>query len=103
MENFAQIVEILNCRKYIKRYYVLHYPIDEDLVMLLGEFGEIERQYFSRYSALSKDSFSIKCEDAIQVAGALADNQVLVTLIRAYEKYLPEIEQILTAWQARQA
>lgn len=99
MDSFAEIVEILNCRKYIKRYYVMFEPTDDVLLAQLSTFGEVELHHFSKYSPLSKDVFHIKCEDAIEISGALKDVQVMVTLIREYEDYLPQIEQTLITWQ----
>lgn len=92
---------IRNCRKFYKRYYYLNYPIDQELVDELNQFGFLETYKFSDYSKKAKDIFTIKLDGYIELSGAYDDECLQVTVPIESPAIVSEIELIITTWSLK--
>jgi hypothetical protein len=95
---FQEIIEVKNCRKYLKRCYILLMPIDEDLLESFSNFGFVEITNFSKFSPLAKDTFKLDVEETLQIAGVIADKQMFITISKQSIELLSNIEQCIHQW-----
>jgi hypothetical protein len=95
---FQEIVEVKNCRKYLKRCYLLYLPIDESLLQDFSAFGFLEVVRFSQYSPLAKDIFKVEIEESLQITGAIHDRQLFITISKQCLELLITIEQSIRKW-----
>ncbi len=98
MNPFVEIIEVKNCRKYLKRCYLLKIDVDKALIGEFSEWGIIEINEFSKYSPLSKDSFKVDIEEALQITGVINDSQLFITIAKTCIELLAEIETMILNW-----
>jgi hypothetical protein len=98
MNVFKEIIEVKNCRKYLKRAYLLNLSIDKQLVMALADLGLLEIYEFSKFSAVAKDTFKIQIEETLQITGVIHDEQVFITIAKTSLNLIAEIEILMNDW-----
>jgi len=97
MEAF-KFTTIKNCRRYTKRCYTLSRMADEELVSRFENFGILEMNYFSKYSALAKDTFKIRFDDQIEVSGTLDSESMYVTISKEHHELEETVEAEINEW-----
>ena len=90
--------QIRNCRRFYKRYYTTSHRVDADLLARLEVLGMLEIQPFSKYSIQALDAFKICFDEQVNIEGTIGDNQLQVTIIKAFPEILQQFEDILTEW-----
>ncbi|WP_338766493.1 hypothetical protein WAF17_03900 [Bernardetia sp. ABR2-2B] len=98
MNNYFEVKQIKNCRQFIRNCYTLSKPIDKNLLNQLENYGYLEIQNFSSFSALAKDSFKLKLEDILEVTGVIDGNQFFITIAKTDLNLVERIEQELIIW-----
>jgi len=103
MEAYFNWTKTRNCRRFIKRTYTLKYEIDLALVEVFENYGFIEIQKFSTYSASAKDTFKIKIENTLEIAGTLCDYFLQITVKKDESSFIEEIEGTINQWSSKKA
>jgi len=98
MNDYFEIKQIKNCRRFIRNCYTLSKSIDQKLLIQLENYGHLEIQNFSSFSTLAKDAFKLKLEDILEITGVIEGNQFFITIAKADLELVQQIEQELINW-----
>jgi hypothetical protein len=98
MSAFQEIVVVKDCRKYTKKYYKLFKEVDHNLLALLGDFGLVEVNEFSKFHPTAKDSFRIFLDSTLSISGVLKDNVIHITISKSYSNLIEKIEEVIKNW-----
>ncbi len=98
MNDYFEIKQIKNCRRFIRNCYTLSKSIDKNLLIQLENYGHLEIQNFSSFSPLAKDSFKLKLEDILEITGVIEGNQFFITIAKTDLELVQQIETELIDW-----
>ncbi len=98
MNNYFEVKQIKNCRKFIRNCYTLFKPIDKKLLIQLENYGHLEIQSFSSFSPLAKDSFKLNLEDILEITGVIEGNEFFITIAKTDLELVKRIEKELINW-----
>ncbi len=92
------ISEYITCKKFIKLYYDMLYPIDMSLIKKLSVLGDLKVIEFSKFSPLSKDCFVIKGENELAIQGVLGAKLMYYVVPKLEEEKVNQLEEIILDW-----
>jgi|GEM_PF-3493509 len=98
MSAFIQIIQVKNCRHYIKNCYTLAVTIDSHFIDMLSQWGFLDIQNFSRYSPLAKDTFKIDLEEHLQITGVINSHELFITIAKTCPNLLAGVEASIQSW-----
>ena len=98
MNNYFEIRQIKNCRRFVRNCYTLPKKINSKLLHQLENYGYLEIQNFSSFSPLAKDAFKLKLENILEITGVIEGKEFFITIAKTDLELVKKIEEELTSW-----